>query len=323
MDRLGYDCEWQNINSKWYVPQNRERIYTIGHLRRYGRSKIFPVAGTDGENSVFQLGNYMKTKTRENPNQGRIYDADGISPCLNKMDGGGREPSIATKYFCDMNRGSGAKTTNVCRAIQSRYNKGIRNRMGEISGVAIPVLTPERVHEKQNGRIKENNDLVFTITAQDRHGVVVFPLGCLRTVRSDYGKKIRKDYESGKLKISRHKFLKHKIRNDGCCNTISTVDKDNYVAIGINVEEKCDGIYVEMSGGFLTYCVWYEKYRCYVTIRKLTPKECFRLQGWSDDYFEKAAFVNTDNQLYKQAGNGVTVNVVEAIGQKIKEYENN
>ena len=42
-----------------------------------------------------------------------------------------------------------------------------------------------------------------------------------------------------------------------------------------------------------------------------------------DDYFEKAAFVSTDNQLYKQAGNGVTVNVVEATGQKIKEYENN
>lgn len=81
--------------------------------------------------------------------------------------------------------------------------------------------------------------------------------------------------------------------------------------------------YVEMPGGFLAYCVWYEKYQCYIAIRKLTPKECFRLQGWTDDYFEKAAFVNTDNQLYKQAGNGVTVNVVEAIGEKIKEYENN
>lgn len=55
-----------------------------------------------------------------------------------------------------------------------------------------------------------------------------------------------------------------------------------------------------------------------VTIRKLTPKECFRLQGWTDDYFEKASFVNSDSQLYKQAGNGVTVNVVQEIGMKIK-----
>ena len=56
-------------------------------------------------------------------------------------------------------------------------------------------------------------------------------------------------------------------------------------------------------------------------IRRLTPKECFRLQGWSDDYFEKARFVNSDSQLYKQAGNGVTVNVIREIGKALKEAE--
>lgn len=52
MDRLGYDAEWQNINSKDYVPQNRERIYTVGHLRAYGGKKVFPLQGADGENRV-------------------------------------------------------------------------------------------------------------------------------------------------------------------------------------------------------------------------------------------------------------------------------
>lgn len=56
-------------------------------------------------------------------------------------------------------------------------------------------------------------------------------------------------------------------------------------------------------------------------VRKATPKECFRLQGWTDDYFEKAAFVNSDSQLYKQAGNGVTVNVVYEISKKCKFYD--
>ena len=56
-------------------------------------------------------------------------------------------------------------------------------------------------------------------------------------------------------------------------------------------------------------------------IRSVTPKECFRLQGWTDDYFDKAEFVNSDSQLYKQAGNGVTVQVVEAIVKKLKEIE--
>lgn len=54
-------------------------------------------------------------------------------------------------------------------------------------------------------------------------------------------------------------------------------------------------------------------------VRKLTPKECFRLQGWSDDYFEKAQFVNSDSQLYKQSGNGVTVSVVHEIAKRLKE----
>jgi DNA (cytosine-5)-methyltransferase 1 len=54
-------------------------------------------------------------------------------------------------------------------------------------------------------------------------------------------------------------------------------------------------------------------------IRKLTPLECFRLQGWSDEQFYRAQAVNSDNQLYKQAGNGVTVPVIYAIGQKLWE----
>lgn len=78
------------------------------------------------------------------------------------------------------------------------------------------------------------------------------------------------------------------------------------------------GIFVQVSEELTVYAVWYEKYQCYIAIRRLTPKECFRLQGWTDDYFEKAAFVNSDSQLYKQAGNGVTVNVIEAIAEKIR-----
>ena len=60
-----------------------------------------------------------------------------------------------------------------------------------------------------------------------------------------------------------------------------------------------------------------------VRIRKLTPRECFRLQGFPDDYFDKAKAAGvSDSQLYKQAGNSVTVNVAYAIGLKLKEIEN-
>src|SRR5699024_78193 len=52
-------------------------------------------------------------------------------------------------------------------------------------------------------------------------------------------------------------------------------------------------------------------------IRKLTPKECFRLQGFPDELFEKAREVNSDTQLYKQAGNAVTVNVIYEIARRL------
>lgn len=307
MDRLGYDCEWQNINSKWYVPQNRERIYTIGHLRRYGRSKIFPVEGTNGENSVFQLGNYMKTKSRENPKQGRIYDTNGISPCLNKMDGGGREPSVSIRIIGNTNpSGNGINenildSTNLCKTLTTNKGEGIK--------IAIPILAPDRGRKSQNGRrVKENNDPMFTITAQDRHGIVC-------------------EYPTLPIKEATKKGFAEAKKGDSI-NLSMPNSKTRRGRVGLDISQTLDtnckqGTMVVFNGKNSIYSIWSEKYQCYIAIRKLTPKECFRLQGWTDDYFEKAAFVNTDNQLYKQAGNGVTVNVVEAIGKKIKEYENN
>ena len=54
-------------------------------------------------------------------------------------------------------------------------------------------------------------------------------------------------------------------------------------------------------------------------IRRLTPRECLRLQGWKDERIDKVIPLQSDAQLYQQAGNGVTVNVVEAIGRRLAE----
>ena len=256
---------------------------------------------------------------------------------------------------------SGTETTNIARCIQARYYKGIGTYKAQNSGVAIPVLTPDRVEKRQNGRrFKEDGEPRFTLTGQDRHGVAIEPLGVLRNVRTDYGKEIRKDYEAGNVDISRHEFLAHEVRDDGVANTLSTVQKDNQLAVKVaeatkqgysecrvgvdsvnlsvpgnktrrgregrdvanTLDTSCNqGIFVQVSKELTVYAVWYEKYQCYIAIRRLTPKECFRLQGWTDDYFEKAQFVNSDSQLYKQAGNGVTVNVIQAIAEQLKLYE--
>ncbi|WP_458397437.1 DNA cytosine methyltransferase [Anaerotignum sp.] len=281
LDEIGYDCEWQLLNSKEFgVPQNRERVFIIGHLRGRGGREVFPIEGSDGEDCVSVKG-ICNTNPSGNGMNGVVYDGCGLAPAL---------------------------TTNK----------------GEGNKVTIPVLTPDRAEKRQNGRrFKDDGEPMFTLTGQDRHGVGV---GVLRTVRSDYGKEIRKQYEAGELDISRHEFLEHDIREDGITNTLSTVQKDNLLAVEMSANNCTEGgeiahclnAAVKVNGDKEIYAIWYEKYQCYIAIRKLTPKECFRLQGWDDESFEKAEFVNSNSQLYKQAGNGVTVNVIEAIARKMQ-----
>ena len=55
-----------------------------------------------------------------------------------------------------------------------------------------------------------------------------------------------------------------------------------------------------------------------IRVRRLTPKETFRLQGFPDEYFERAASVCGDRQLYKQSGNSVTVNVIYEFAKRFK-----
>lgn len=274
MEHGGYDAEWQVLNSKDFgVPQNRERCFIVGHLRGRGSAKVFPVERADGENSVQIIGH--KDGYRRNT---QVFDQNGITETLDTAQGGGRGHHVALPCFIDLAYQGKPVTTDVSRTILARYYKGCSN-IHENSGIAIPILTPDRTEKRQNGRrFKEDGEPMFTLTGQDRHGVGIEPLGVLRNVRSDYGKEIS--------------------------NTLDT---------------SCNqGIFVQVSEELTVYAVWYEKYHCYIAIRKLTPKECFRLQGWTDDYFEKAQFVNSDSQLYKQAGNGVTVNVIQAIAEQLR-----
>ena len=96
LDELGYDVEWQVLNSKDFgVPQNRERVYIVGHLREASGRQVFPLIETRSDKSIIQLGNIKKTESfGGNPQCGRVYSPAGLAPCLNTMQGGQREPKI-------------------------------------------------------------------------------------------------------------------------------------------------------------------------------------------------------------------------------------
>lgn len=103
--------------------------------------------------------------------------------------------------------------------------------------------------------------------------------------RTEYGKKMRKAYENGDFKESRHNMTILEPRTDGISNTITTVQKDNLLYDPINNK--------------------------YFRIRKLTEKECFRLMDVSDENINKIQNSGiSKTQQYKMAGNSIVVNVL-------------
>lgn len=233
LSELGYDAEWQVLNSKDFgVPQNRERVFIIGHLRGECTKQVFPIGGEgeklDNQSKIKIVGNTKNPQGTSLGTREFVYDSDGIIGAL-----------VATDY----------KTPKQ---------------------VAIPVLTPDRATKRQNGRrFKEDGEPMFTLTGQDRHGVVV-----VGNLPGNYEQNSRVYHPKG---IS---------------PTLTTMQ-------GGGQEPKIIQSVDEFQ------------------IRKLTPRECWRLQGFPDWAFDKAEEVNSNTQLYKQAGNSVTVNVIAEIAKRL------
>lgn len=331
----GYDAEWQVLNSKDFrVPQNRERVFIIGHLRGRSTSEVFPVEGANGENSIHLI--LDGCINGRNSQRDRIYNGNGLSPTISTVPGGNTEPKVSVMFnvnpsgngmngnVYDVDGLSPTLTTNkgegnkVGIKIIGEINSSQDGQIHSIDGIAkchsaghnnspkiaIPVLTPDRAEKRQNGRrFKEDGEPMFTLTGQDRHGIAV---EVKEATKKGYAE-CRVGIDSVNLSMPNSKTRRGRVGRE-IANTLDT---------------SCNqGIFVQVSKELTVYAVWNEKYQCYIAIRKLTPKECFRLQGWADDYFEKAAFVNSDSQLYKQAGNGVTVNVIYEIAKRLKERDN-
>lgn len=161
----------------------------------------------------------------------------------------------------------------------------------ECKEVANLALSGVKGYNQMNGRIYDQNGACPTIRANSggHNEIKIMEPAVLRMVRTEKGKAIRKAYESHEVDCGFNENRIAEPRTDGVSNTLSTVQKDNLL--------------VESN----------------IRVRKLTPKECWRLMGFDDESFERAAKAVSDAQLYKQAGNSIVVDVLMAIFKEMIE----
>ena len=127
MEELGYDIEWQTLNTKHFgLPQNRERVYTIGHLRTSGSKQILPITSTDGKNCHTKINIVGSTDPNRRIQQRKyIYGDDGLMGCMTATDY--KEPKIVQvgrkeqRVFVKSNTVGGVRSSDDWRCDQPGF----------------------------------------------------------------------------------------------------------------------------------------------------------------------------------------------------------
>ncbi len=280
LDELGYDVEWQVLNSKDFgVPQNRERVFIIGHLRGQRGRKIFPIGGKDEKSSAERLGINILGNTK-NPNgtaQGTrdiVHDPEGIVGTLTATDYKGPKqvaiPNEIKKY--------GVLQPNFNQSGVVYETDDISPTIRTMQGGGLEPKIIQRSHGYNNGG---EHCIAPTLTSNSYHENNFLKLKIREATKQGYAEASAGD--SVNLSHPNSKTRRGRV-GEGIANTLVTGDNQGVVTSNFR-------------------------------IRKLTPREYWRLQGFPDWAFDKAQEVNSNSQLYKQAGNSVTVNVIKEIAR--------
>lgn len=248
-----YECEWQLLNTSWFLPQNRERVYFIGHLGGTGGCKIFPIGETSRKDHIVHEGNYSGSVKM---GFGSLTnDATYVSLTERRTDEAKRIRRENKNRDFSPRRAKQLepRTDNMANNLTANFS------VEQLLMVKIPEATV------QGYAVAEEGEDMCTLSSSRTEGKI----------------NIIVDMKAVYPNTTRGKAIKDN-------NIIPCLDHNCNIAIG---NEK--------------------------KIRRLTPTECCRLQGFPDDWLDGIP----ESAKYKCLGNAVSVPVVKAIADRLKTKE--
>ena len=289
LEKFGYRNYYQVLNAKDYgIPQNRKRCYMVSILGDYYYEFPKPIK------LELRVKDLLEKEVPEKYYISKALVEFFMKNTIKQKEKGNGFTFNPTDGNC------------VGKAITSKAGSRMDDNFIIDDITCQPCLTPDRIEKRQNGRrFKEDNEPMFTLTAQDIHGVLISNSEIKQPceIRRDKGIVTYKDNVMGALRTinqcgDKHLICYNQYRPDG----VQTSLNDRiYDSGGV-------GLSVTTSPFFMPN--YLNNYR----IRKLMPIEGFSLMGFArEDFFKVKKAGISDSQCYKQAGNSIVVNVLEAI----------
>lgn len=277
----GYRLEWQLLNTSWFLPQNRERIYLVGYSTNTKRNwrGVFPITTGTGEDIGVQ-GHYPRANTLTARYTGNA-NGSFIGEC--------KQPTQEVKEVGDFRNDEGwrPRKDGISPCLATR-------RSSEKDVSTMPPIIKVKSATKAGYEVAEEGDSInlSNPNSETRRGRV--GKGKAQTLETSCNQAVVEPIV-GDYRMDEG----WRIREKGVTPTITQHCSRDGISNGVKVIEP--------------------NYR----IRRLTPIECERLQGFPDNHTEYGNYDGevkkmSNTQRYKQCGNAVTTDVVQAIAEKIK-----
>jgi DNA (cytosine-5)-methyltransferase 1 len=271
----GYRLEWQLLNTKWFLPQNRERVYLVGYIGDGSRGQVFPLEKNNrkvakiSKEQTFQITNFSE----------REYGWKNYAPCLKARD---YEDPKAVKIIAAQR---GRSYRGQPQQLEYRLD-GNTNTLSTVQKDNYVVKAGTlRTHKDGKGFREIKDGDCPTIPARAREDGSGQPIVKINSATSK-GYEVAKEGDSINYSVPTSKTRRGRV-GKGVAETLDTA---------------CNQAVMEST-----------------KIRRLTPIECERLQGFPDDWTKRGTEgLISDTQRYKMCGNAVTVDVVAAVAERIK-----